>query len=160
MKVAHCLKGQCERCPWSHEEGAPGARGQGRATIVILEVQLSRQDNQEALSTCWPCSRGPCSQRQKAWPPDWRGAECVSSQPEVLRDGHTTSATPSHSSFLATLASRGSAFLETPGEASPSRGSWNLSRLVVKKQAPLGPCTQHLQCIWAATCLAPRMSCG
>lgn len=63
LKVAHCLKGQCEWCPWSHEKGAPSARGQGRPTIVIPEGQLSRQDNQEALSTCWLCSRGPCSQR-------------------------------------------------------------------------------------------------
>lgn len=36
------LKGQCEWCPWSHAEEAPGTGGQGRASMVTPEVQLSR----------------------------------------------------------------------------------------------------------------------
>lgn len=36
------LKGQCEWCPWNHVEEAPGTRGQGRASMVTPEVQLSR----------------------------------------------------------------------------------------------------------------------
>lgn len=38
------LKGQCEWCPQSHEEGAPGSGGQGRAIIVTAEADKTNRE--------------------------------------------------------------------------------------------------------------------